>query len=70
MAVYVSNSLFGGLLHGERARGRVADNSTVNALKTVEMDEDKFKSLTWFCFLLILTSLANLFPNCSQILKT
>ena len=35
MVVYVSNSLFGGLLDGERAMGRVADNRTVNVLKTV-----------------------------------
>ena len=35
MGIYVSNSLFGGLIHGERARGREADNSGVNVLKTV-----------------------------------
>ena len=35
MGVYVSNSLFGGLIHGEWASGREADNSGVNVLKTV-----------------------------------
>ena len=35
MGVYVSNSLSGGLMQGERVRGREADNSSANVLKNV-----------------------------------
>ena len=35
MGVYVSNGLFGWLIHGGWARAKEADNRGVNVLKTV-----------------------------------